>query len=142
MPKSGLARIGRVGGPLAYLGALALLLGGTFFAVVTFLSFAADLDAETAVERLPPKPLRDSDKARPLPRLFETRIGPPVLHPSPPGGGPPPSQTAGAKAKANGQAREYRNATVTRQPIIIFQERRMTMSSEETNLSIDHFFKR
>jgi hypothetical protein len=141
MPKSGLARIGRVSGPLAYLGALALLLAGTFFAVVTFLSLAAEVDTGTAVERLPPKPLRDSEKARPLPRLFETRIGPPVLHPSPPGGGPTPNKTAVAKAKANGQAQEYRNATVARQPTLIFQEHRMTMSSE-TDLSTDHFFKR
>jgi hypothetical protein len=141
MPKSGLARIGRVSGPLAYVGALTLLLGGTFFAVVTFLSFAAEVDTETAVERLPPRPLRDSEKARPLPRLFETKIGPPVVHPSPPGGGPTLSKTAVVKAKANGQAQEYRNATVTTQPTIIFQERRMT-SSKETDLSIDHFFTR
>jgi hypothetical protein len=141
MPKNTSARLGPVNRSLAYLGTLALLLGGTFFGVVTLLSFAAERDAEAAIERLPPKLMRYSDKARPLPRLFETRIGPPVLHPSPPGGGPTPNKTAVAKAKANGQAQEYGNATVARQPTLIFQERRMTTSSE-TDLSTDHFFKR
>ena len=142
MPKNGSARLGPVSRTLAYLGNLAFLLGGTFFGVVTFLSFVAERDAEAAIERSPPpKLMRDSEKARPLRRLFETRIGPPVLHPGPPGGAFTPSQIAVAKAKADVRVRENRNAGRTQQPAEIFQGRGIP-GPGETDLSIAHFFTR
>ena len=125
-------------GPLAYLAALAGLLGGTFFAVVTFLSDPAVSEKETTTARVPPKHMKEADKNAALPRLFETRVGPPVIHPGPPGGVMPNRMT---RAKV-GQVSENQKATVARQPAFISQGRGTTTSPEETDLSSDHFFSR
>ena len=138
MSKSMLTRIRPVIGPLAYVGALAGLLGGTFFAVVTFLSDPAVSEKETATARVPPKVVREAEQVA-LPRLFEKRIGPAVIHPGAPGGVIPNQM---ARVKAAGQVSENHRATLTRQPTLIDRARTMTTSSEETNSSIDHFFSR
>lgn len=59
-------------------GSLAGLLGGTFFAVVTFLSDPA-VSERTA--RGQPKLMREANKEAPFPQLFETRVGPPLSTP-------------------------------------------------------------